>query len=321
MVWFRRALIALLVVAGLVATIGGASRTRPAANPAPAAVAPVAPSLAPSATTAPSATALPTATSVAPTATLARRPLAVGAQSKVAPTSFLPGSGPQLAGAQVAAGRRLDFYVGKNTFTPEQVAALSRDVEQALSYIQRRFQVHLTRRVSIGVYRAANAPQRGVRGMAFTSNHTINVFYRPGEDQYKALVILAHELGHQLEAEYYGDEVQRRADTIIHEGLASWIAGEYWLSLSDAPTWQERARALVAAGTPMDVVRAERNGPDVAYDIWAGFVDYLTTTYGWDAFHQLYNSSRGRAPGSANYKAVYGKTIAELNADWVATLK
>lgn len=318
MVLLRRAVIALLLAAGLVAIVGGASIARP--TPSPVALAPVAPSVAPSATAAPTATAAASATA-APTATLARRPLALGAQSKVAPTSFLPGSGPQLAGDQVASGRRLDFYVGKNTFSPEQVAALSHDVEQALSYIQRRFQVHLTRRVSIGVYRASNAPKRGVRGMAFTSNHTINVFYRPGEDQYKALVILSHELAHQLEAEYYGDEVQRRADTIIHEGLASWISGDYWLSLSDAPSWQERARTLAASGIPMDVVRAERNGPDVAYDIWAGFVDYLTRTYGWDAFHQLYQSSRGRACGSADYKAVYGKSIAELNAEWVATLK
>ena len=320
MVLFRRAAIALLISAGLVAIIGGTSRARPA--PAPAvAIASIMPTVPPSATLVASATVQPTATIPPPTATLARRPLAIDAQSKVAPTSFLPGNGPQLAGNQVASGRRLDFYVGKNTFTPEQVAALSSDVEQALSYIQKRFQVHLTHRVSIGVYRASNAPKRGVRGMAFTSNHTINVFYRPGEDQYKALVILSHELAHQLEAEYYGDEVQSRADTIIHEGLASFISGDYWLSLSDATSWQDRARTLAASGISMDVVRAERNGPDVAYDIWASFVDYLTRKYGWDAFHQLYNSSRGRACGSADYKGVYGKTIAELNAEWVATLK
>ena len=157
--------------------------------------------------------------------------------------------------------------------------------------------------------------------MAYTSNHTINIFYRPEDDEYKAVVILSHELAHQLEAEYYGSEVQSRADTIVHEGLATWISGEYWLSLSDSTNWQARAKQLHDAGVAMNVASAERSGPDSAYEIWAAFVDYLTRTYGWDAFHELYKSGRGRAPGSANYKAIYGKTLAELNEEWVATLK
>jgi hypothetical protein len=314
---FRRAAIALLALISLFAIVGGTF----APTPAPVAEAPIAAAATSTASPAPSATLAPSATPIPVTPTLSRRPLALDARAKVAPTAFLPGSGPQLSGEQVAAGRRLDFYVGKNTFTPEQVAALSSDVEHALTYIQRRFQVYLSHRVSIGVYRAGSAPKRGVRGMAYTSNHTINVYYRPGEDQYKALVILSHELAHQLEAEYYGDAVQSRADTIIHEGLASWISGEYWISLSDSTSFQARARALLEAGNPLNVASAERSGPDVAYDIWAAFVDYLTSRYGWDAFHQLYQSSRGRAVGSADYKGVYGKTLAELNADWIATLR
>ena len=46
-------------------------------------------------------------------------------------------------------------------------------------------------------------------------------------------MVAAHELAHHLEAQRYGNAVQRRADTILHEGMATWIAGEYWLLATD----------------------------------------------------------------------------------------
>lgn len=317
MLRLRRAMIALVVLGALYTFLSGVW-----IRPAPQQVA-LAPTIGATSTPVVIATLPPTPsiTPVPPTPTLERRPPPINEQLKVAPTSFLPGSGPQLRGEQVAAGRRLDFYVGTNTFAPEQVERLAQDVEHALSYIQRRFQVNLTQRVSIGVYRTANAPKQGVRGMAYTSSHTINVFYRPEDDEHKALVVLSHELGHQLEAEYYGVDVQSRADTILHEGLATWISGEYWLSLSDSTSWQQRGQTLLASGINMNLATAERNGPDTAYESWASFIDYLTTRYGWDAFHQLYISSRGRACGSAKYNAIYGKSLKELNSEWVESLR
>lgn len=314
----RRGTIALVSSVAFIVCLTGAYGIRsPQQHVATVLTSTASPVIQMAATSAPSATP----TMPLPTATFARRPVQANAILKVAPTSFLPGQGPQLSGEQVASGRRLDFYVGKNTFSPEQVARLSQDVEHALSYIQKRFQVALTKRVSIGVYRTGSAPARGVRGMAYTSDRKINIYYRPEDDEYKAVVILSHELGHQLEAEFYGDDVQRRADTIIHEGLATWISGEYWLSLSDSTSWQQRAKQLQDSGMSLNLAHAERNGPDAAYEIWAAYVDYLTRTYGWDAFHELYKSSRGRGCGSANYQAVYGKTLAELNEEWVSTLQ
>ena len=62
-------------------------------------------------------------------------------------------------------------------------------------------------------------------------------------------------------------------------------------------------------------------GLDTAYDMWAGFVDYLARTYGWDRFNMLYTTGRGRAPGSADYKGIYGKSLSELQREWYATLR
>lgn len=314
----QRALVALASLVGLlllVSLLGAASR--PTTHPIAANIV-LAAQAAPTDTPPPTATATP----IPPTPTLARRLFNEQVSVKIAPTSFLPGRGPELPGEFIYGGRRLDFYVGRSTFTAEQVAEMAIKAEHALSYIQKRFAVTLSERVSVGVYPASQAPGRGTRGIAYTHGDTnVRIYYRPGEDQHNALVILTHELAHALQAEAYGKDAQRVADTVLLEGLASWITGEYWLSLSAAPSFQARARELYQAGYRGNLAALGRGNLDVAYDMWAGFVDYLTRTYGWDAFNRLYANGRGRAPGSADYMGVYGKSFKELQAEFYATLQ
>lgn len=314
----NRALIALaLVFSLLVAVLVTSAATPEPPPPAASSLAMAAQAPTPSDTPEP-----PTATPVPPTPTLTRRFVAEETLPKIAPTSFLPGRGPELPGEFVQAGRRLDFYVGRGTFSAEEVASLAIKAEHALGYIQKRFAERLSQRVSVGVYAASQAPGRGTRGIAYTYGDTnVRIYYRPGEDQHDALCILAHELAHALQAEAYGKDVQSRADNILLEGLASWIAGEYWLALSDAPSFHERARQLYQAGYTGNLAALGKRDLDVAYDMWAGFVDYLTRTYGWDKFNLLYQTGRGRAPGSADYMGVYGKSFKELAAEYYDTLK
>ncbi|PMP72992.1 MAG: hypothetical protein C0184_16725, partial [Chloroflexus aggregans] len=272
----------------------------------------------PTATATPSPLPLPTLTP-----TLARREFLETFEVKVAPTSFLPGRGPVLPGEFVYAGRRLDFYVGRGTFSAEQVRDLAVKIEYALGYLQRRFDVELTERVSIGFYNPALAPTSDTRGIAYTHDRTnIRIFYRPNEEPYQALVIATHELAHALQAEAYGREAQSRADLVLLEGLASWISGEYWLSLSDSPSFQARARELYQAGYRGNLASFVGSANSMAaYEMWAGFVEYLARTYGWDKFNELYANGRGRAPGSADYRGIYGKSFQELYTEWYTTLR
>jgi hypothetical protein len=276
----------------------------------------------PTATATPSPLTLPTLTPTL-TPTLARREFLETFEVKVAPTSFLPGRGPVLPGEFVYAGRRLDFYVGRGTFSAEQVRDLAVKIEYALGYLQRRFDVELTDRVSIGFYNPALAPTSDTRGIAYTHDRTnIRIFYRPNEEPYQALVIATHELAHALQAEAYGREAQSRADLVLLEGLATWISGEYWLSLSDSPSFQARARELYQAGYRGSLASFAGSANSMAaYEMWAGFVEYLARTYGWDKFNELYANGRGRAPGSADYRGIYGKSFQELYTEWYATLR
>jgi hypothetical protein len=58
-----------------------------------------------------------------------------------------------------------------------------------------------------------------------------------------------------------------------------------------------------------------------AYEMWAGFVDYPARTYGWDTFNERSANGRGRAPGSADYRGIYGKSFQELYTEWYTTLR
>ena len=219
-----------------------------------------------------------------------------------------------MRGELVGQTERLDFYVGKNSFSAAQVAELAPRIEQVLWKAEQHFGTTLKQRVSIGFYRLP--PERGVRGMAYTADQRAELYYRPGEDTSRALTIAAHELGHHLEAQRYGEDVQRRADTILHEGLATWIAADRWLPMCEAATWRQRARQLHNAGVPLRLLTAERSGADNAYELWASFVDFLAERYGWEKLDALYASGRGRAPGSANYQKVVGKNLDELADEW-----
>lgn len=241
-------------------------------------------------------------------------------QRATAPLAVAParvaGNGPRMRGQLVGQTERLDFYVGKNTFSAGQVADLAPKIERALWSAEQRFGTTLKRRVSLGFYRVA--PKRGVRGMAYTADQRAELYYRPGEDTGRALTIAAHELGHHLEAQRYGEDVQRRADTILHEGMATWIAGDRWLPMCEATTWRQRARKLHNAGIPLRLLTAERSGANNAYELWASFVDFIAERYGWGKLDELYASGRGRAPGSANYEKILGKSLDELADDWRA---
>jgi hypothetical protein len=230
----------------------------------------------------------------------------------------IPGDGPWMRGQLIAQTERLDLYVGNRTFSADQVAALAPLLEQLLRDDEAHFGTVLQHRVSLGFYRVP--PKKGVRGMAYTDTGRAELFYRPEESPDRAATIVAHELGHHLEAQRYGEGAQRRADTILHEGMATWIAGDRWLAMCGATSWKQRARQLRNAGIPLRLLNAERSGADNAYELWASFVDFLAQRYGWDKLDALYRSGRGRAPGSSNYQKVLGKSIEDLADEWRAWL-
>lgn len=234
------------------------------------------------------------------------------------PPGWVDGEGPWMRGTRVAQTERVDLYVGLKTFSAEQVAALAPRLEAALRHGEERIGTTLGRRVSLAFYRPALAPSRGTRGIAYTEEGRAEVFYRPYEEPGRALTIAAHELAHHIQAERYGAAAQKRADTILLEGMATWITGDVWLAQYGAPHWRGRARQIRDSGVPMRLLGAQRFGPDTSYELWASFVDFLVSNYGLEKVDALYRSSVSREPGSADYEGVLGKPLDALADDWRA---
>ena len=230
---------------------------------------------------------------------------------------YIPGTGPVIRGTLVVQTERLDIYVGKGSFTQEQVAALAPRLERLLMVNENGFwPTKLDHRVSIGFYSRASAPSRGTRGMAYTSENRIEVYFNADEDPAKAATIAAHELAHHLQHQRYGKEVHQRADRLLLEGQATWISGVRWLSEYNAESWRRRAKQINESGVPLILVGAESYGADNAYELWASFVSYLVKFYGIEHFDAVYASGRGRGVGSADYQGVYGKSLQDLADEW-----
>ncbi|MGQ9829475.1 MAG: hypothetical protein ACUVSW_16580 [Roseiflexus sp.] len=234
------------------------------------------------------------------------------------PLPFIAGDGPWMRGTRVAQTGRVDVYVGLRTFTPEQVMAIAPRLEELLRGNEERFGFRLNRRVSLAFYRPALAPSKGTRGIAYTDEERAAVFYRPNEDIERALVVASHELAHHLQAQRYGNDAQKRADIILLEGLATWITGPPWLARYDTGNWKERARQIRSTGVPLRLLGVQHYGDNIAYEVWASFVDFLIERYGMEQLHTLYTSGRGREAGSADYRGVYGKSLEELADEWRA---
>lgn len=279
-----------------------ASPTRPLATPSPAPGATAAPTPSPAPTVAPSATATP------------------------GPPPLLGGEpAPKLAGELAMQTYSLDLYRAEGGLTAAEVQALGMPAEEAVIAGSQIVGGFLTGRVAIGF----EPPQTGpcaLRGITLSNQRMIRLFYAPGTDQARVRGILAHELFHQLQHDYYGETDHRKADVILLEGMAVWGTAAYFPGADGRPLYQERVRQAIADGTLLplttsleaDCRTTTRNN---IYNQWASFVEFLVATYGRAKLDAAYRSSTGRSAGSSDYRGVFGKPIAELEQDWIAWFK
>jgi hypothetical protein len=254
---------------------------------------------------------------------------ALPAPARAAPAPeppLLPGApAPRLRGELAMRTYSLGLYRLRGSLDAKAVQALGLLAEQAIITNTLEIGGRLAGRVAVRF----EPPQRGpcaIRGVTYSAERTIRLFYPPDADPERVLAVLAHELFHQLQRDTYGERAHRRADTILLEGMATWGTRAYFRDASGEPGYRRRVRAALAQGAlqPLDV-DLERDcrttTRNVLYDQWASFVEFLIASGGRERFDALYSDSRGRAAGSANYREVYGKTLAQLEGDWVAWLE
>jgi hypothetical protein len=308
--WFLGAML-LLALGGC-----GVPSAASATLAAPVAEAQAAPRLQRSPAPIPTPVPLPT-----PTAT----PSAVPATPTPAEPPLLPGEpAPVLGGELLLRTYSIDVYWTEGGLDPEAVKSLGAPLELALISDSLKIGGELAGRVAISF----EPPQSGpcaIRGLTLSAERTIRMFYEPGSDPNRVLAILAHELFHQLQHDYYGAEPHLRSDVILLEGMAVWGSSPYFLDADGRPVYQRAAKQALEDGTLLPLTYSleadcRTTSRVNIYNEWASFVEFLLATYGREPFDRLYVSSSGRPAGSSDYAGVYGKPLATLEAEWIAWL-
>jgi hypothetical protein len=305
-----------VVVVGLLArcATGPAARTLPSATPAQVAQ----PSPAPAAASPIAATrsAVSTAAPQAPTNTA---PPAATPTAVRSPSPFAGTPAPELAGDLIIQTARLDVYQIEGGLAITALLDLAPQFEHALDRMGERMGAQLNGRVALSFEPAQRGPC-ALRGLTLSHQRIIRLYYAPETAEQRVLAIVAHELAHELQHDYYGWPAHQRSDLILLEGQATWASGDYALDSQGRPSWQSAAEAALSAGNllPLDVSleadcrTATRNS---AYTGWASFVAFLLQA-GRERFDALYRSGGGHRPGTADYAGIYGKNLHDLDQDW-----
>ena len=229
----------------------------------------------------------------------------------------------RLRGEVAISTPHFDVRVPPNSPLAAQAGPVAAVLEKVLPTVEARMETSLDGRVSVVVLPADQAPEPcAPRAAAFPSRRRIVLFAGPNTLEPRALdAFLAHELGHQLNADRWG---QLGGDRRLLEGLATWAAEPYWLAWQGWGSLDGGVNALLAAGAfaplampPEGCLAAAQR--DVYYSAWASFVDFLIRRYGWErlrAAMTLPLVSEDRA----DYESAYGRSLEDLAAEWQRTL-
>jgi hypothetical protein len=155
------------------------------------------------------------------------------------------------------------------------------------------------------------APDQALRGRSFSAQRRTFFLYdgsgAPAEQAY----IAAHELAHLFTWNALGAP----ASVMLSEGVAvyagmDFVAGQGLLPLQDFCVAYWQAGALPRISTDLDYLGHIHNLEN--YYSAGCFVQHLVEHHGAAALAQLYPSG--------DYFAVYGKSLAELEAEWLDSL-
>jgi len=237
------------------------------------------------------------------------------------PSLFTGTPAPVVAGMLITSTARLDLYRIEGGLTITALLKLAPQFEQAIDRVGARMGAQLLGRITLSFEPTQRGPC-ALRGQTLSHQRIIRLYYAPETPEQRVLAVVAHELAHELQHDYYGWPAHQRSDLILLEGQATWASGDYALDVHGQPVWQSQAEEALAEGNllPLDVsleTDCRTTTRNSAYTGWASFVAFLMDMdAGRERFDALYRSGGGHRPGTANYIGIYGKSLHELDQDW-----
>lgn len=204
--------------------------------------------------------------------------------------------------------------------TIEELRETSRSI---VRYIERRFGMGLLRR-QVPVSFERRQSECGGHGMWAAGEITLYVDETTSRETLRG--VFAHELGHEL---HFNSELSGTSHSELSQGVATWIAGEYWARMRGWQSIDEGARILLAEAehrpltsySSYETCFEERVE---VYTVWASFVGYLIDRFGLetlsDYFEEINSQGDSRRIGNPDLapssQAIYGRTLDELDSEW-----
>lgn len=231
---------------------------------------------------------------------------------------------PLLSGMLVTQTDHLDLYRIEGGLLITALLDLAPQFEQAIEQVGARMGGRLSGRVALSFEPSQRGPC-ALRGLTLSHQRIIQLYYAPETPSATVLAIVAHELAHELQHDYYGWPAHQKSDVILLEGQATWASADYARGQDGRPAWDSRARQALAEGNLLPLTAdleadCRTTTRNAAYTGWASFVDFLIKVYGRQRFDALYRSGPGRASGSADYAGIYGRSLDALDQEWRAWL-
>ena len=156
-------------------------------------------------------------------------------------------------------------------------------IESGLAYELARLAPHVPGNKKVTpitiVYRPWNSPYCG--GFATWDRTEISCpsgYPIQGSNQNYVVNITMHEIGHILAAQLFGSPASTGRNLCENEGIASWIAGKFWMNKYPAvqvSSLREAAKDDLARGTASLTMTNCVSAADGPYTVYASFFEYL----------------------------------------------
>ena len=120
-----------------------------------------------------------------------------------------------------------------------------------------------------------NSYASGIADVTYTNVYVPYGYPITGPNQNYVVNITIHEIGHILAHHLIAPRHLR--DTCVNEGLASWIAGKYWMNAASKPvaSLRDAARYDIARGAAYASMSTCNSASDPWYKVYASFFEYL----------------------------------------------
>jgi len=210
-------------------------------------------------------------------------------------------------------GERFTLHYQPDTPAARDPGAIYTLVAEALEHIESRLDVTMEQPFDVYVAGTTFAPpDEQLRGRSFSAQRRNFYLFddtgTPAERRY----MVVHELTHLV----IWNTVGQPSSVMLHEGLAVYIGIEAIDEGGFIPLQQFCAAYQQAGQLPRISGGRSYLGHIHDLDLYfaAGcFVEYLIETFKLDDFKQLFNSG--------DYTGIYGRTLSQLEAEWIKSLE